>query len=396
MAFGLSTSYVVSTINAQGSLRRSQRALEKNVAHLSSGRRINSASEGGSDLAKSVGLQADIRAMSTAKTNASEGLSALQAAKSGVEEIESVLEEMKSLAEQAADSSTDSSERQDLNSQFQDLDDKIQQIVNNTDYDNEDLLNGEFDEEYQVGTHRNDSIEVGLSKDMDRLFANFSAMIHSAGSGAQLGTATAVFGGSAGHRNFSFDIQGATTEGTLYTFAGQSGGIVTTKTFSNGFANPDTSGRTVRASGTEFSAGEAFSAQFTSGERVLIKSNGKIVSWWGFTGDAGSINTENKAEKRLAYIDDALKRAKDQRQHITDKINRFEDEVNTLTNRKQTLEDANSNLLDVNRARESAKRNENEIRTQAAQSILTQANIFHDVALGLVEGSSINTDDSNS
>lgn len=368
MAFGLSTTQ----LTIRGNLRRASDRLDSSMEKLSSGLRINRAADDVAGLSVSEDLKTHTRMLSRAKLNANDGISLLETAEDGVSEIEQVLGDMKDLAQEAANSGTSASRRQELNDQFKDLQKELGQIATNTEYNDQRLLNGSYSGTFMLGNKAADSIDLALSKAMDKLFVQFSAVIDNPD--GNVGSDFIQFSGGPGASHFSFD-----TTDQLYTFVGPSGNQVIVS------MTNATSGRLVEAEASTIDGtSEFFSNNFERGDRIEIYSNGKMVSWFGFTANAGTLSTESDAEQALGKVDDALTRASSQRSKIGGKINLFEHELNHITSTRDTLEKANSRIRDVDTARESARKAEAEIVLESSRTMLTQANIFGETALGLI------------
>ena len=92
----------IAALNASRNLSMSQSALGSSLEKLSSGYRINRAADDAAGLAISEGLRSEIRGSSQAQRNAQDGISFLQTAEGGLNEVSSMLQRMRELAVQAA------------------------------------------------------------------------------------------------------------------------------------------------------------------------------------------------------------------------------------------------------------------------------------------------------
>lgn len=92
----------ISAIDARNKLERTSMGLNKTLARLSSGLRINSAADDAAGLAIADGLKADVAALNQAVRNANDGVSYIQVADGALAEISNLLQRAVSLAEQAA------------------------------------------------------------------------------------------------------------------------------------------------------------------------------------------------------------------------------------------------------------------------------------------------------
>lgn len=140
---GLRIQTNIQSLNAQRNLVKStddnSRAMEK----LSSGYRINRAADDAAGLAISEKLKADIRGLNVAKRNANDGVSLVQTAEGGLEEIGNILTRLRELAVQGASDTIGNNERGFLNREYTALKDEVERITKSTEYNGTMLLVGD-------------------------------------------------------------------------------------------------------------------------------------------------------------------------------------------------------------------------------------------------------------
>ena len=157
---GLRINTNVASLNAQRSLIGTKLAHEKSLEKLSSGYRINRAGDDAAGLAISESLRAQIRGLKQASRNAQDGISLVQVAEGGLNEISNILIRLRELGVQAASDTVGPVERQFLNVEYDQLISEIQRIADGTEFNQTPLLNGTgavFD--VQVGTRNNPNID---------------------------------------------------------------------------------------------------------------------------------------------------------------------------------------------------------------------------------------------
>lgn len=93
-------------VTAHRNLTISDSQLNRSMERLSSGFRINRASDDAAGLAKSERLRADIRGINTAVRNAQDGISFVQTAEGALDEVHAILQRMNELAVSAANTAT--------------------------------------------------------------------------------------------------------------------------------------------------------------------------------------------------------------------------------------------------------------------------------------------------
>ncbi|WP_374000567.1 flagellin [Bdellovibrio bacteriovorus] len=153
---GMRVSTNVSALNAQRNLVGSQRAINDSMAKLASGSRINKAADDAAGLAISEGLKAQIRSAAQAQRNANDGISMVQTAEGGLNEIGNIVVRLRELGIQAASDTVGETERGMLNKEVQQLKSEIQRIASVTTWGTTKLLDGSspsFD--FQVGLFNN-------------------------------------------------------------------------------------------------------------------------------------------------------------------------------------------------------------------------------------------------
>lgn len=154
MSFRITTN--VSAINAQRNLVGSQRAIQKSLGQLASGNRINIAADDAAGLAISERFKANIRSTQQAIRNANDGISLVQTAEGGLNEISNIVIRLRELAMQAATDTVGNGERALINKEVEQLKKEIQRIATSTKWGTTNLLDGstpQFD--FQVGIYNN-------------------------------------------------------------------------------------------------------------------------------------------------------------------------------------------------------------------------------------------------
>lgn len=161
MALRITTN--VASLNAQRSLASSTKAMNKSMARLSSGFRINEAADDAAGLAISENLRGLIRGHAKASRNAEDGISLVQVAEGGLNEMSNMLIRLRELGVQAASDTIGDTERKFLDVEYQQLKSEMQRIAEVTNFNGRDLLNGTGGiMDIQVGVH-NDPFKDRIS-----------------------------------------------------------------------------------------------------------------------------------------------------------------------------------------------------------------------------------------
>ncbi|MEE2836705.1 MAG: flagellin [Myxococcota bacterium] len=156
------------SVFAQVRLNRSSNALQDTFQKLSTGSRINNAGDDAAGLAISTLLEHRIRGQGAAKQNALEGISMIQTAEGGVEQVRSMLDRMRELAVRSGNETLSASDRSNADLEFQQLKQEITRIGNTTSYNGVNLLNASQTLTFQVGfaNTTNNQIAVSLTGNM--------------------------------------------------------------------------------------------------------------------------------------------------------------------------------------------------------------------------------------
>lgn len=144
----------ISSIAAQRALGLNKNALDNNFRKLSSGERITRAGDDAAGLAISEKLKGHIRGLRQAKRNSDDGISLIQTAEGGLNEVSSLIIRLRELAVQAASDTVGDTERGFSDLEFQNLKDEIQRISKGSEFNGRKLLDGSGGlVEIQVGIH---------------------------------------------------------------------------------------------------------------------------------------------------------------------------------------------------------------------------------------------------
>lgn len=153
------------SINAQRNLRGSKMKMDSSSEKLSSGLRINKSADDAAGLAISENLGGHIRSYGQAQRNAEDGISFIQVAEGGMNEISNMISRMRELGVQAASDTIGPAERGYLDREVQQLKLEMERLSQGTEYNGTKLLNGEGQKlDFQIGI-RNDAFLDRISYD---------------------------------------------------------------------------------------------------------------------------------------------------------------------------------------------------------------------------------------
>jgi flagellin len=157
----------VASLFAQRNLNRSNMGAEKALQRLSTGMRINSASDDAAGLAVSTRFRSQIRGLEQAQRNANDGISVIQVAEGAMEQMTEILIRMRELSVQASNGSLTDGDRSFLHVEFVSLTEELDRIAAVTSFNGTQLLDGSAAAgiAFQVGANNttNDRITISIA-----------------------------------------------------------------------------------------------------------------------------------------------------------------------------------------------------------------------------------------
>ena len=163
------------SINAQRLLAANSERLAKSVERISSGVRINKASDDAAGLAVSEALRSDIRAMRQAMRNANDGISMINVTEGALNEQSSILIRLRELASQSSTGTVGSTERQTIQLEFNSLRNEVDRITESTTFNGQGLIDGALASGIasanqvvlQIGINSNSNNQINLNEEMN-------------------------------------------------------------------------------------------------------------------------------------------------------------------------------------------------------------------------------------
>jgi len=150
---------------AQRGLAASQDSYSKQAEHLSSGLRINRASDDAAGLAVSEKLKNQVRGLNQAQRNAQDSISLIQTAEGALTETHSLLARMRELAVQSSNDTLTASDRANLNAEFTQLQAEVDRIATTTQFNTALLLSGSGTATaltFQIGANNGDTLALAI------------------------------------------------------------------------------------------------------------------------------------------------------------------------------------------------------------------------------------------
>ena len=175
----LRINYNLASSSAQRGLGASQEAYAKQANRLSTGLRINSASDDAAGMAVSEKLKNQVRGLNQAQRNAQDGISLIQTAEGALTETHSLLARMRELAVQSSNDTLSASDRANLQVEFTALYAEVDRISSTTAFNGTYLLNNAdvaTGMTLQIGANNGNTFTLTVGgAQMSTLNANFNS-----------------------------------------------------------------------------------------------------------------------------------------------------------------------------------------------------------------------------
>lgn len=150
------------SLNAQRSLASSQIELQSAMERLSSGKKINSASDDAAGFAIAERMTAQIRGLNMAAKNAQDGLAMMATAENATNDVTDMLQRIRELAVQGANDTNSAKDRDYLQDEVDALLTEINRVSTQTRYNNLILLDGQRSGTVQVGTEADQTVSFEI------------------------------------------------------------------------------------------------------------------------------------------------------------------------------------------------------------------------------------------
>lgn len=355
---------IVTNVAANTAFRNVQvstTGLEKQIAKLSSGFRINRSGDDAAGLAVANKLRAESRSLQQAGRNAAQGISMLQIADGAVNTISGILDRLKELAS-ASNSASIGTQRDKLDAEFQSLKAEIGRIAATTQYQGQALVNGTLGLAQTGGT-----LAVG-SNHVTSLQLN----------GAAAGTYT--FTHAAGVATLDNGIVGAgNVNQTLAVPAGVAGSynfdkLGVTVGVNSAVTATDLDALTVIVSGTPVAFMVSSSGDYAGNDLVSLSGVDLTTGATGLNIATLDVLSAAGAQAALSALDSAIDAANTAIGTIGAAQSRMEFAANNVATISQNVLAAESTIRDADMAMESTAFTKFQILQQAGIAMLAQAN----------------------
>ncbi len=385
----------ISALNSHRQLGNNNTAIGKNLEKLSSGYRVNRAGDDAAGLAISEKMRAQIKGLETAQKNAQDGISLVQTAEGALTEVHSMLNRMVELATQSANGTYDDKvDRNNLQKEVESLIGEIDRISQATNFNGINLLDGNLEKlsakaEVTTSTLNNtdalaaNAIQFDVESEKDGVVVKFAAENGSGAASAKAAwgsgdkTLTITLNSNAAGKLTQADIDAAiaSATGTKAEEAGSSFKVTLKKDIE--FGSTATADAANLATATTTGAkDDSLKLQvgdtFDEFQKVSVGIGNMGAESLGI--DKVSVATQEGAGEAIDAIKNAINTVSSTRGDLGAIQNRLEHTINNLGVTTENMTAAESRIRDVDMAKEMMEFTKNNILSQAATSMLAQAN----------------------
>ena len=339
-------SYNASAAIATNQLNRNDNRLQQSLGRLSSGLKIVNAKDNPSGLAMSKRMNAQIKGISQATQNASDGVSIIEIADGSLSEIHDMLQRINELSVKSNTGILTDDDRRLINAEVQQLKEEITRISAETEFNGQKLLDGSFDlkgytdQENVKVTYYSDAIKSGTYN------VSLTGIVFNAD-----GTIEEV-GGVAGGPAFPDDVRVSQVDGNLVTIRGSQDFELKLH------VEDDGTGAAQIDAILDLTGFGAMDMQVGANEGQQLGIRIPKVNLENIGISSIDLSTEEGSADALGRMDQ----------------NRLEHTISSLDISNESMTSAYSRIMDVDMAEEMTEYTTVQVLTQASTSMLAQAN----------------------
>ena len=372
--------YNVSSMIANNALARNDAALSKSLERLSSGYKINHAKDNAAGLAMSRRMNAQLKGLDVAGDNANDGISIVEIADGAMSEVHDILQRMNELAVKSATGTLTDDDRSMVDEELQALNDEIERIGDTTQFNGQNLLDGSFDlkgysnipdltvEYYKEGMIYGE-YEIGFIKaefDSDGCLTD-AKIVDS--SGNEVKTIQNPNGKEVKIEKITFNYEQMTLTAM--------DGIEIRMTLHQDLMHPDANNNeymTCESVKLDLTGIGSMTLQIGANENQTLELRMPPITKKNLGLSHTDVLTQDNANRAIDEIAEAISFVSSIRSALGAYQNRLEHTTTNLDISSENMTSAYSRIMDVDMATEMTKYSSYQVISQAATSMLAQAN----------------------
>ena len=362
--------YNVSAMLANNKLANNDNLLSKSIERLSSGLKINAAKDNPAGLAMAKRMDAQLEGLSVANQSAGDGVSIIETADGAMSEISEMLQRLNELAIKAANGPESESDRKVIQEEVDQLTEEIDRVATVTEFNGQRLLNGEFSQKGYV----NGNLDVKVSsysRNVTAKIYNIKELVIE--ENPMPANESERYTVKADLTNGGFpDGATASIRDNLVTIQGVNGFEMTldlTSVLEGGSVPVTVPDLEIDATGIG-----PMIIQVGANEGQVMAIDIPEISLREMGIEKLDVKTEKAATEAIDRIGGAIQFISSIRGRLGAYQNRLESTINTLDVTSENMTAAYSRIMDVDMAEEMTNYTTYQVMTQAATSMLAQAN----------------------
>ena len=377
----------VASLTAQRHLESSRGDMETSMERLASGQRINSAADDAAGMAISNKLEVKVMSLNQGIRNANDGISMIQVAEGGMEEMGNILGRMKELAVQASNGTYTGASLTTMDNEYQGLAAEITRIAQKTDFNGQSILNSSSSVNIHVGDDASDKVNVKFQSMVATNLGGGAVNVEHTGNQAvtaattsskEVTTATMLLANlpEAG------ETLRITVAGTDYSqvFTGTAAATFTALATQIGDGGDATSAATVSSNGDN-----VLTITGLFNNQSVAKSDLTVTTNAGTDITLTSLTSAANANAALGSLDIGMAKVDAYRADLGSLSKKLDHTVSNLMNRVESQSAALSRIKDADYAVESANLAKAQVLQQAGTAMLAQANASGQSVLSLLK-----------
>lgn len=351
--------YNVSAMLSNNALANNDSLLSQSLERLSSGLKVNHAKDNPAGLAMSKRMNAQLKGLSVATQNASDGVSVIETADGALTEVAAMLQRINELSVKSANGTMTEEDRATVQAEVDQLKDEIQRISDTTEFNGQKLLNGEFTAK---GYTNNNDVKVNSYSDKVPVKTyNISSLSVVKNAEGELELSGDPVLGSEFPEGCKAEIRD-----NLLTIRDADQFELTLELPKDGGSFSDLE--------VDVKGIGAMRLQVGSNEGQVLEVEIPAVNLLNMGIRDIDVRTKEGADKAISRVDDAIQFVSSVRGKLGAYQNRLESTVNSLDITSENMTAAYSRIIDVDMAEEMTQYTTAQVLTQAGTSMLAQAN----------------------
>ena len=378
----------IAAINSRRQLNANNRDLGTRLERLSSGLRINRAADDAAGLSVREGMRAEISGLKMNVLNAEQGSNLLQVAEGSLNEINAMLIRMRELAVQSASSTVNDSNRESIQAEYTQLIQEIDRIALSTTYNDQVLLTGYGNTVDATSSALTNSNTTGVSaiKISGAATGTYSFEDAAGDNEITLGNGTVTQTIRIATMLDGTDVATGTTIvanfdrlGVQITLAGAEVSNAT-----GNYSDGDLDDETIVV---DASTGGSFQVGPDDGvnNRIEVGIQDMRASGTILNLNTTAVGTLDSSRAAITDIDQAIFKVSNQRGDLGAYMNRLAFTISFTENEIENIQNSEASISDADVAAEVTAFTRAQILSQAATSMLAQANAAPQAALSLLQ-----------